>query len=85
MKRNRCFEFCLMLKRGKSVGYIRAHGQAHIIRDRSLRKQLAQVMPFFTYWWKDADDRKYTLIQLGIREIEYLRPGAMSTERLTVR
>jgi uncharacterized pyridoxamine 5'-phosphate oxidase family protein len=68
-------EFCLHLKFKKYNGYIRGFGKALIIKTRPVRVKMARAIPFFKAYWKTPDDSSFCLIQLKLRNIEYLPPG----------
>ena len=84
IQRNKNCEFCLLIGNGENSGCIRCSGESVIINDRKTKKELADIMPFFTEFWKDADDPNYTLIEIIVRRIEYLRPGEYEIERFAV-
>jgi uncharacterized pyridoxamine 5'-phosphate oxidase family protein len=81
---NEKVEFCLFLRDEKSSGYIRACAQAVIVENSEIRKTLSEQMPYFKEFWKSPDDPAYTLLQLVIKEIEYMKPGLIKVERFTV-
>ena len=84
IKANSSIEFCLLLGDGENSGYIRGGGEAEIISDAETRKMIADNTPFFKTFWKDTDDPGYALLRIHAREIEYLKPGGMKAERLSV-
>jgi len=71
---NAKIEFCLLFDEGKHHGYIRAAGFAKIISDRETKVKVAKHCDFFSEHWKSPDDPNYTLLELKLNEIEYLRP-----------
>ncbi len=81
---NNNIEICMLLESGENSGYIRGAGEAVIVKDRETKKLLADNMPFFKKFWKDADDPNYTLMEIVIKEIEYLKPGLFETERFSL-
>ena len=82
--KNPKIEFCLPFQKGENHGYVRATGSAKIIRDRKTKAKMAEHCDFFSEHWKDPDDPNYTLIELDLTEIEYLRPNEMSAQRFTL-
>ena len=84
IKNNKNIEFCLMFKEGEDNGYIRGVGEANIVQDKDTKKLLSENIPFFKNYWKDADDPNYTLLEIVIKEIEYLKPGVFNAERFTL-
>lgn len=81
IRENNNIEFCMLLESGENSGYIRGAGEAVTVKDKETKKLLADNMPFFKEFWKDADDPNYTLFELVVREIEYLRPRSMQAEK----
>ena len=67
-------EFCLVFDEGEHHGYIRAAGFAKIISDKETKVKVAKHCDFFTKHWESPDDPNYTLLELKLNEIEYLRP-----------
>jgi len=84
IKENKKVEFCLFMKEEKVNGYIRATGEAVIVHDNEIRKLLAENMPYFRNFWKSPDDPNYTLLELVVKEVEYLKPGGLKVEKLTL-
>jgi general stress protein 26 len=84
IKKNPNVEFCLHLQAGKRNGYIRGFGKARIIKSRPTRLMMAKAIPFFKAYWDDPDDSRFCLIQLKLKNIEYLAPGNDKTVRLKV-
>jgi len=84
IKDNKNYEFCLLLKEGDNSGYIRGSGEANIVQDKDTKKLLADNTPFFKNFWKDADDPNYTLLEIVIKNVEYLKPGVFDVSRFTV-
>jgi len=74
IRENPKIEFCLLFDDGKHHGYIRAAGFAKIISDRETKVKVAKHCDFFSEHWESPDDPKYTLLELKLDEIEYLRP-----------
>lgn len=81
IKGNQNIEFCLLFKEGEYNGYIRGAGIANIIQDIETKKHVANNTPFFEKFWESADDPSFALLEIVIKEIEYLRPGEFSVER----
>lgn len=84
IKGNNKVEFCLFITQEKNSGYIRGISTANIVVDSEIKKQLSEQMPFFKEFWKNPDDPNYTLLEIVIKEIEYLKPGVYKASRLTV-
>ena len=66
-------EICFWIGEGASKGYIRAFCVAKIINNKKLKKEIADQMSYFSNWWKDAEDLNYTLVELLIDEIDYMK------------
>mgnify|MGYP006426074567 CR=1 FL=1 len=76
--RSNCnFEFCKTISDGEKTGYIRAAGDITIIQDIETKKMLLDNIDFISYFWKDPADAGYSLLQVNIREIEYMKIGEM--------
>ena len=75
IRENPKLEFCLLFEEGEHLGYIRAPGFAKITTDRETKVKVANHCDFFSEHWKSCDDPNYTLLELKLNEIEYLRPN----------
>jgi len=85
VKRNNRVEFCLYIEEAEQKqGYIRGVCTVDIVEDVVLKKQLADQMPYFKYFWKGYDDPKYTLLRFNMREIEFLRPGSFKVAKVSL-
>jgi general stress protein 26 len=85
LKRNNKAEFCLYIEQGEQKqGYVRGLCSVDIIDDEELKKQLADQMPYFKYFWKGYDDPKYTLLQFNLKEIEFLNPGTFKIKKISL-
>jgi len=84
IKNNKNIEFCLMFYKGKNTGYIRGSGVANIVRDKKTKKRLANNIPYFKNYWKDAADPNFALLNIVIRNIEYLKLGAYKVEKFSL-
>jgi general stress protein 26 len=73
IRENPKIEFCLFFEEGEHHGYIRAAGLAKIIEDKETKDEVARHCDFFTEHWESLDDPNYTLLELELEEIEYLR------------
>ncbi len=79
IQRNPRVEFCLRVSEGENIGYVRAAGAAQVVVDTDTYRSVAERCTFFKEYWKGPDDPTYTLIELKVEEIEYLRPGEFET------
>lgn len=84
IKEHKNSEFCLLIGEGENNGSIRCAGESMVIEDQEMKKELADVMPFFKEFWKDADDPDYTLIEIKVKNVEYLRPNTFQIERFAL-
>lgn len=84
IKENQNIEFCLPFKEGEYNGYIRGRGLANTIEDSETKKMIAESTSFFKNYWKSADDPNYALLEIVIKEIEYLKPGEFPVERFSL-
>jgi len=74
IRENAKIEICLLFEEGRHQGYIRAAGFAKIISDRETKVKVAKHCDFFNRHWESPNDPNYTLLELKLDEIEYLRP-----------
>ncbi len=73
-KKNSKFEFCSIIKKNEILGSIRALGNANIIEDLKIKKEVSEAIPFFSRYWSNYSDPKFGLIQLNISKIEVQSP-----------
>jgi len=74
IKKNPRIDFCLPIKEESKEGYIRGTGWTKIIKNREQKEKIAQHCDFFNKFWESPDDPNFTLIEIFIEEIEYLKP-----------
>jgi len=84
IQKNPKVEFCLLLEEGGHRGYIRAAGFAKIIGNRKTKVKIAKHCEFFSEHWKSPDDPDYTLLELKLNEIEYMRPNEVTARRFKI-
>lgn len=84
IQENKNSEFCFLVGEGENNGSVRCSGESVIIEDQETKKELADIMPFFKEFWKDTDDPNYTLIEIKVKDIEYLRPSTFEIERFAL-
>lgn len=82
IKENPKIEFCLPIKEESKEGYIRGTGWTKIVGDKEQRKNIAQHCDFFPEFWEGPDDPHFTLIEVFLEEIEYLKPDETMACRL---
>ena len=81
IQNNPKIEFCLLISKGNDNGYIRGSGKANIIQDKETKKRLANHANHFSNYFKGPEDPNYALLEIEIKEIEYLEIGAMLAEK----
>jgi general stress protein 26 len=74
IRENPKIEFCLLFDEEQHHGYIRAIASAKMISDKETKTKVAEHCNFFSNHWKSPEDPDYTLLELKLGEIEYLRP-----------
>lgn len=84
IKDNNNIEFSMLIGEGEYKGSIRAAGKVDIVKDMRTKKLLADNIPFFNHFWKDASDPDFTLLRLDIDSIEYMRPDEMKIRKFKV-
>lgn len=77
MENNPVFEFSLMLEKGDYSGTLRCSGETEIVSDLTTKKQMADAIPFFSEYWKTAEDPTFCLVELKVDQVEFMRPGEM--------
>lgn len=83
--KNPKIELCLFLEnkeRPYRSGYIRAEGIAQITQDREKKLKIGLQSGVFDTHFKDADDQNYTLMELLLKRIEYIRPFEMMQHKI---
>ncbi len=84
LKKNPVFEFSIMLEKGDSRGTMRCSGNAWRITDPVVKSGMAARIPFFDQYWDNPDDPTYCLFELQVKDIEFMRPGEMTSTRFQV-
>ena len=74
IRSNPKFAFVVLLEGKGTTGSIRCRGKTEIITDRSLKKEIAEVIPWFSHYWDSYDDPEYTAIRLHIHHITTFDP-----------
>ena len=78
IQKNPKIEFCLIVKKEDKQGYVRGTGLAKIVKDKEQKGKIAKHCDFFSDFWESPDDPDYTLIEVSINEIEYLKPDEIN-------
>lgn len=80
MKNNK-IELCLFAEQQKSQGYVRACGTANVVTNQRTRRSLAANLSFFKDFWSDREDKRYTLLEIKVKSIEYLKPNQLKVKK----
>ncbi len=75
LKINPNMEFCYFIGKGAEHGYIRGAGKVEFIQDLHIRKQFIEKFAYIKHYWQEPEDPGYTLLELKIKSMEYLRPS----------
>ncbi len=84
IQKNPKVEFCLTVKKEDRQGYVRGAGLAKIVIDKEQKEKIAEHCDFFSDFWENPDDPEYTLIELSINEIEYLKPDEINVSKFKI-
>ena len=82
LKSNKNIEFCMILPKEKSTGYIRGKGTVRIVKDKKTRIRIAKKIPFYKMFWEDLNDPGYSLLEIKLKEADYMKPGKMFPEKV---
>jgi general stress protein 26 len=74
IRSNPKFAFVVLVEGKGTTGSIRCRGTTEIITDRTLKKEVAEVLPWFSHYWDSYDDPEYTAIRLHINHIATFDP-----------
>ena len=75
-------EFCLTIKDDKNEGYIRSLGIAKLEKNIEIKQKIMDIIPYIKEFWTQADDPKYALLKIDLKEIEYLKIGEWLAKKL---
>ena len=78
------FEFSLMLEGEGGTGTLRCSGAAWIVTDPGTKGSMAEGIPFFDQYWETPEDPTFCLIELKVKDVEYMRPGEMVADRFAL-
>ena len=82
VKKNANIQVCLPIKRDKHEGTLRIDCRARLVKDRKTRHALAKNVYFFKHFWENPDDPTYCLLELIMKQIEYMKPGKLVSQTL---
>jgi general stress protein 26 len=78
-------ELCwLKQQKGDKDIYLRIAGQCKIIKDIDVKKQIADQLDFFSYYFKNVEDPNYTLVEVIPDELEYLKEGEYPAKKYNI-
>lgn len=75
-------EFCLPFNVNSKHGYLRGSGRAMIVASEEAREMIYQEARFIHNYWDSHAHPGFTLLRLELKEIEYMRPGNSTTDKL---
>jgi uncharacterized pyridoxamine 5'-phosphate oxidase family protein len=81
LQKNPGFEFSLMLEKSDCRGTLRCSGRARIASDLEEKSRMSARIPFFNQYWVSPEDPAYCLVELQVRDVEFMRPGEMASNR----
>jgi len=84
IQKNPKIEFCLVVKKEDRQGYVQGTGLAKIVKGKEQKEKIAEHCDFFSDFWESPDDPDYTLIELSINEIEYLKPNEINVSKFKI-
>lgn len=85
IRKNNQVEACYLVKDEKGIGYIRISGYVDIIINKQTKKQVADQADYFNDYWSSPEDPNYILLELNIKNIEYLSPGNILAVKFKMR
>ena len=62
-------EFTFAVRGKERTGCLRATAEAVIVEDQATRDDVVAAIPWFTNYWKSAEDPDFTLIRLDLSKI----------------
>ena len=74
IQKNSHMEFSQVFIENKMIGCLRATGRVKIIVDEDIKKDISNVITFFSGYWRTADDPNYTLLSLELDQVYYSPP-----------
>ena len=69
------FAFVVLLEGKGTTGSIRCKGTTEIIDDMDLKKQISEVIPWYSHYWDSYDDPEFILVRLHIKNLILFDPG----------
>ncbi len=69
IRKNAKVEFTYTVPGKNRTGCLRATAEAFIVDDLETREKVTASIPWFTGYWKSADDPNFTLIRLDLKKI----------------
>ena len=84
LKKSNAVEFCLTIKNEQNSGYIRGAGKAIFVTDKEDRKFVFDTLPYLKEFWATPDNPEYTLMEIKLEEIEYLKIGEFLAKKFKI-
>jgi general stress protein 26 len=84
LRHNDKFEFVAHMAEEGRVSSLRATGQAEIVDDSVVKKELSTSFPVFKDHWQSFDDPDFMLLRLNIESIEVERGPDTKAEKFTL-
>ena len=82
IKQNPKTEFCLLIEKDDKKGTIRTECRAHIVKDKNVKAEVYNKIPFIREFFKNPEDARYALIKLQPCVFEYMRPGSIEAVKI---
>jgi len=74
IKENGKIEFAVIAPEREDMSTIRGSGDAVIVKDKEIKKELSEFIPWFSGYWESFEDPAFVLIRLDLSEIEVQVP-----------
>ena len=78
IQQNPNIEFCYLLKKGASYGYIRVSGHSKITDDQEIKESFIHHYDYPIRFWEQNPE--YTLLEFVPEEISYFKPEETSAQ-----
>jgi len=84
LKINPKVEVCLPIEKDEHTGYARFSGKAQIVKDKEIKRNIANKVDYFKHYWDSPDDPNFALLKLEFDRIEYLRPEEIIAKKYSL-
>ena len=75
LRMNNNFEFSAIIPEGEKSIALRANGIVKFIEDMEIKKELSEVISFFSAYWKSFDDPNFVLMHLVLSQLLFQIPS----------